>query len=406
MKYKNILIFLILTLPLHAQVNNDKLPTQFSPFLSKAYYNFNFGAITHHFSNDNLLEGYSSSAVKSNKFSGRFLIGYKFREDFAIQYGVMRAAKWFKYININDENIDRTVWINMWSLSLKKDFKLYKKLAIYGELGIGNLARKGFTIGDDTVLPNAHYATALFGAGFKYKLNHEWDLLLNATYLAANKKQDQPYVFQSSVGMLYNLRQIERKKAEAYANDATYFFPKRFIQLGYATSNVGFFTNRLFSSNVNINGKRVGIPIFWHGNSKAANTFSISYQQTAFHTEKLFSLDWGVSLTGFQTMETGTNAYALSVFPVMRFYVLRKKPLDLYLDYSVIGPTYLSEADLDGLETGPKITYQDYMGLGAFVGKNRNLNFEVRIMHYSNGNIFNKNVGVAIPLVFNIGMTL
>ena len=43
------------------------------------------------------------------------------------------------------------------------------------------------------------------------------------------------------------------------------------------------------------------------------------------------------------------------------------------------------------------------MGLGMFVGKKRRLNFEVKIIHYSNGNIFNKNDGIGIPLVFNIG---
>ena len=63
-------------------------------------------------------------------------------------------------------------------------------------------------------------------------------------------------------------------------------------------------------------------------------------------------------------------------------------------------------SDIDGLRTGPKFTYQDFMGIGVFFGKKRAYNFDLRIMHYSNGNIFFNNAGVAIPIVFNIGFTL
>ena len=45
------------------------------------------------------------------------------------------------------------------------------------------------------------------------------------------------------------------------------------------------------------------------------------------------------------------------------------------------------------------------MGLGLFMGKNRKLNAEVNINHYSNGNLFPDNDGVKIPLTFMVGMT-
>ena len=51
-------------------------------------------------------------------------------------------------------------------------------------------------------------------------------------------------------------------------------------------------------------------------------------------------------------------------------------------------------SDIDGLGTGPKFTYQDFMGIGVFFGKKRNYNFDIRIMHYSNGNLFYNNAGL------------
>ncbi|WP_340074259.1 acyloxyacyl hydrolase [Leptobacterium sp. I13] len=389
-----------------SQVNDEKLLAQFSPFLSKTYFNFNLGGIFYPFSNTHLAEGYSSDDIRLNPFSGRFLLGYKFNEDLAIQFGVTRPAAWVKYKNINGRAIERSVWINIWSLSLKRYLNFNNRLSIYGEAGLGNLTRVGFSVGDDVVYPDAHYITPVFGAGIKYTLNKKWDFLLNSMYVPSSTKHNQPYIFQQTVGLLYNLKQIPKEQAKEYTGDSGYFFPKRFIQVGYGSSSIGFFANRFFSMDAKIgNFDSFGIPIFWHGDSRAANTFMISYQQTAFHTKKTFSLDWGVSITGFQTIDTNTNVFALSVFPVLRFYVLRKSLLDMYLNYSVIGPAYISKKNIDGFETGPNLTYQDFMGIGAFVGKKRRLNIELKIMHYSNGNLFTENAGVAIPLMINIGRT-
>ncbi|MFI5132231.1 MAG: acyloxyacyl hydrolase [Chitinophagales bacterium] len=43
------------------------------------------------------------------------------------------------------------------------------------------------------------------------------------------------------------------------------------------------------------------------------------------------------------------------------------------------------------------------MGIGVFAGKKRSLNAEIRIAHYSNGNIFPQNNGVMIPLTLAVG---
>jgi len=403
---KNLLLIALFLGTVSVFGQQEKMRTQFSPFLSKTYYNINFGAISYPYSDANLKPGFVSEGVQKNRFSGRLLLGYKLKEDLAIQFGVLRPGDWFKFDNINNIGYERSVWFNLWSLSLKKKFNLNEKLSFYTELGIGNLTRVGFSINDEVIYKDAHFATLVTGFGFSYRLNNNWDVLLNATYLPKSEKHNQPSTFQSSVGMLYNLKSRPVEEAKKYEKESKYFFPKRFVQVGYGTNNFGFFANEFFAMSAKI-GKteNLGLPVFWLGEVKATQSFMFTYQQTAFHTEKLFSLDWGVSVTGFQTLND-TTVYAISIFPMLRFYLLRGETFDSYVNYSIIGPTFLSKKDIDGYKTGPNITYQDFMGVGAFFGKKRNYNVELRIMHYSNGNLFPENDGVDIPLMLTIGKTL
>lgn len=400
------IVFLIFISNLFSQENEEKLPSQFSPFLSKTYYNFNFGLVHYPFSNKNLKPGYISENTESNAFSGRFLLGYKIRENLGLQFGVMRPASWFKYTNINGIQYDKSVWINLWSLSLKKSITLNNRLRAYGELGIGNLNRVGFSIGEDVIYSDAHYATLVSGLGLEYSLKKNWNLLINTTYLPTSKKHNQPYTFQSSLGLSYNVQPIPQKEALKRAQDSVYFFPKRTIQIGYGTSKIGFYPNEFLSMKATIgNFDSFGIPVFWLGDSEAGHTFSVTYQQTAFRSKKLFSLDWGLSITGFQTVATKTNVLAFSIYPIVRFYLLRRKAFDSYLSYSIIGPTFISKSNIDNLETGPKFTYQDFIEMGAFLGEKRKLNLALKIIHYSNGNIFSKNAGIAIPVTLSLGKT-
>lgn len=407
LKQRLFILLLSVTVLVTSQNKKEINRAQFSPFLSRTYYNFNFGAIEYPFTNQNLKSGYSAEVLQKNRFSGRFLLGYKIKEHLGLQFGVIRPAKWFKYRNVNDTKIDKSVWINIWSLSLKKSVPVNDKWSFYGELGVGNVTRVGFNVGKENVYSDAHYGSLVTGAGVSYKLNNYWDMLLSTTYLPKSDKQNQPYILQSTLGLLYNLRRTEARVAEIEANKTPYFFPKQFLQIGYANSSVGFLTNQFFSMQATVGDfDSFGLPIFWLGDVKAQHTLSVTYQKTAYHSRKLFSLDWGVSVTGFQTEATKTNVFAFSLFPTMRFYLARQKTFDFYMDYSLIGPTLLTKDNIDNLGTGPKLTYQDFMGAGAFFGKERQYNFELKIMHYSNGNIFNENAGVAIPLVFTIGKTL
>ncbi|MEO9571173.1 MAG: acyloxyacyl hydrolase [Polaribacter sp.] len=379
--------------------------SQPSDFLSKTYYSINFGGIFYPFSNDNLIDGYKTDSYSKNSFSGRMLLGYKIKPNLAIQFGTIRPASWFKYDNVNNIGYDRSVWINAWSLSLKQEINLNKKLSLYGEAGIANVTRVGFSINDKVIYNDAHFGSLLYGFGFNYKLNNKFRLNLNGTFLPESEKENQPSISQVSFGFEYHLNKLSKEVVKKHENNG-YFFPKNLIQVSYGTSKIGFGVNRFFGMSLKVgNFESFGIPIFWVGEVKAANTFSVTYQKLAFRTEKIFSLDWGVSITAFNTEATNEKVLAFSIFPSIRFYLMRKKGFDFYANYSLIGPTYLTVKNIDKLNTGPKITFQDTMGFGVFFGKKRSYNAELRIMHYSNGNNFPQNSGVAVPIQFTLGKT-
>lgn len=405
MKKLLFLFFIFLISTKSSSQENKESKAQPSNFLSKSYYSINFGGIFYPFSNSNLIDGYKTDTFSKNYFSGRLLLGYKILPDLAIQFGTLRPAAWFKYNNVNNIGYDRSVWINAWSLSLKKNINLNKKLSMFAEAGIANVTRSGFSIDDKIIYKDTHFASLLYGFGLNYKLNKKWRLNLNGTFLPKSAKENQPSISQVTFGFEYHINKLSKEQVEKHENNG-HFFPKQMIQVSYGNSKIGFGVNRFFGMSLKVgNFESFGIPVFWVGEVKAAHSFSITYQKLVFRTEKIFSLDWGVSITAFQTEATKENVLAFSIFPTMRFYLMRRKGFDMYTNYSLIGPTYLTKSNLDKLNTGPKITYQDTMGLGFFFGKKRDYNAEFRIMHYSNGNIFTKNSGVAIPIQFTFGKT-
>lgn len=380
--------------------------SQPNAFLSKFYYAVNFGGIFYPFSNDNLIDGYKTDTFSKNYFSGKLGFGYKIKENLALQFGVIRPASWFKYNNVNNIGYERSVWINAWYLTLKQNIKLTKKLSFFGELGAANVTRIGFEINDKVIYEDAHFASLLYGFGFNYKLNEKWRLALNGTFFPKSSKNNQPSISQATFGFEYHVQKIDKKLALDYDSNKEIFFPKNLLQVSYGAGAIGYGVNRFFGMSLKVgNFESFGIPVFWVGAVKSAHAASITYQRLIFRSKKVFSLDWGVSATYFKTEATNTDVFAFSIFPSMRFYLLRKPKFDMYTNYSVIGPTLLTVSNIDNLNTGPKTTFQDTMGLGFFFGKQRQYNLEFRIMHYSNGNIFTKNSGVAVPIQFTFGKT-
>jgi hypothetical protein len=142
------------------------------------------------------------------------------------------------------------------------------------------------------------------------------------------------------------------------------------------------------------------------GHAKVDFGIAPHFERNVFHTRKVFALDVGASAGFYKTRQNDERFFTLSAYPLFRFTFLRARRADMYFAYSLAGPTYISKIVLDGLDTGRHFTFQDFMGIGWFVGRERNMTIGVKINHYSNGNIFTQNAGVKIPLTFSVGYAL
>lgn len=389
-----VLFFLFNCLAVFAQ--NKR--AQFPGFLKNSYFGVNIGYINYPFSNKNLKTGYTAKSINIPNVGVKIILyGHEFNKNISAQVTYMRPVDWVSYIDVNGSGTHHSVWMNVGGLTFKGKLPLKKnKMNVYGEAGLGLITRNGFEIDHVPVVEDASYASVLFGAGVEYRINKKWDLLLNGNWSPQNKKANQPATLFIAGGFNHNLRSLSSEKV-ARNSDPKYIFPKNLVQAGYATNSFGYDVNHFFADGA--------IPVFWGGTIAVKNGLSLHYQQNIFHVRRVFSFDWGASFGYWQTNKINEKFFTLSVFPFFRFTLVRTKPADFYFYYSVAGPTFISKSVLDSTVAGRKFTFQDLMGIGMFSGKKRQLNADIRIGHYSNGNIFPDNKGIKIPLTFSIGHT-
>jgi hypothetical protein len=224
--------------------------------------------------------------------------------------------------------------------------------------------------------------------------NERWSILTSVAHVPLNEKFRQPRTLMVTGGVAFSPRSLSAEKAEENRTSGA-MFPGNLIQVGYTTKSFGTGVNR-FATNARI---------FWGGNVDVADGITLRYHRNIFHTKTLFSLDWGASVSQWRSAKDKAGFTTISVFPEFRFTLLRFKAADVYLTYSLAGPTFISRTMIDGHDTGRDFTLQDFMGLGFNTGKQRRFNFEIGIAHYSNGNLFPQNAGVKIPLTLSVGVT-
>jgi hypothetical protein len=251
-------------------------------------------------------------------------------------------------------------------------------------------------------LKDHQYVSILAAGGITYKISEQWELLTHAVYIPKDRN-NHPSIQNYSIGVQYHLNELAPK---IMTTDGTTrpFFPSHTLQVGYGNHFIGYAPNKLVSMNARIGGtESIGLPIFWYGDAKASNTLLVNYSKTVYKSSKFFSLGYGASITAFENSIDKKWTRAFSIYPQISFFFWRREKFDAYATYSVIGPTFITREDINGLETGPKITYQDLIAAGAYWGKNRKWNGELKIIHSSNGNILIRNDGVAVPVVFQSG---
>ena len=392
-----LLLFLINTsLQTQAQKNRNQLPK----LLQHSYFEMNFGSIFYPFSEAHIEDGYTFHSVDIPSPAVRFvLLGYKFNKNLSAQITYMRPVLWVKYYYSIDgaQNQDLrtfTVWMNYVGLTAKYKYSVGKRLSIFGEGGYHLVTRNGYTGAVGPLVKSKMFSSIVIGGGLDYRFNDRWSGLISAIASPEIKKQKQPGTAFISIGGSYHLNPFSKKQIDQSTNSA-HCFPKQMIQIGYSGNNFGYGINNLLES----------VYLFWGGNAEVNHGFSINYQRNIFHRSKIFSMDWGVNFSIWQSNLNREKFITLSIFPVFRFTLLRSKSFDGYLFYSVAGPSYVSRLTIDNFYTGGNFSFQDNMGVGIFWGDQRKYNAELKIGHYSNGNILPKNPGIKIPLTFSVGFT-
>ena len=371
--------------------------TQYPPLLANSYFGVNIGYINYPFTNSTLEPGYSAESIDIPHVAVRILLlGHQFNKNLSAQISYMRPVNWVKYNNINGDHSFHSVWMNVAGLTLKYMLPLNKQFSVYAEAGLGIITRNGFVINRIPVVKDANYASLLTGAGLQYHLNNKWDLVMNMAWSPAHQKVKQPHTIFFSGGFNFHMNPLPAERVKVNSNSG-FIFPEQLLQIGYTTNGLGYGVNNFLSGGA--------IPIFWGGSAEIAKGFTLQYQRNVFHSRRVFALDWGAGISYWKSHINRDGFITMSLFPVFRFTAMRSKSTDLYFNYSVAGPTYISKLIIDNENTGSHFTFQDFMGAGIFTGQKRNMNAEIRISHYSNGNIFPDNAGVKIPLTFNLGYT-
>lgn len=370
---------------------------QYPGALKNSYFGINIGYINYPFSSVQLEAGYTVEKITVPYIAPRItLFGHQFNKYLSAQITYIRPVDWVRYYNINGDKRSHTVWMNVAGLTVATQLPLNKKFFLLAEGGLGVVTRKGFELDSKSVVKNAIVTTILLGGALQYHLNRKWVLQLSTSWSPADGRKKQPQTIFYSFGFNYRLKELSPQKVTSNINNG-YYFAKHLIQASYTTNALSYSVNDLFSKT---------LPLFWGGAAHVKQGLSLHYQRNIFHARKVFSLDWGAGLGYWKSRNNNDRVITFSVYPVLRFTAIRSLKTDLFFEYTVAGPTYISKTLIDKETTGRHFTFYDAMGIGIITGKQKKFTAGVRIAHFSNGNLFPQNDGVKVPLTFSLGYVL
>ncbi|MFZ9388017.1 MAG: acyloxyacyl hydrolase [Chitinophagaceae bacterium] len=366
--------------------------------MRNAYFGVNIGYINYPFSSAQLERGYSVESVSVPHTAVRIVLyGCPINQFLSARITYMRPVNWVEYRNVNGDRVNHSVWMNIAGLTLEGRYPISRKFSLTAEAGLSVITRNGFEINGVPVVKNANYGTGLLGGAIRYHVNPKWDLQLSSAWSPPNKKVRQPETLFFGAGFNYNLRPLPDQRIK-HVERSGLNFPREILFAGITRNDLGYGVNDFVSKGA--------IPIFWGGDAHVRSGFSLSYQRNIFHTRKVFAMDWAVHTGIWKSRDRKESFFTFSLNPVLRFNALRTKPLDLFFEYSVAGPSFISKILVDNVPLGRKFTFHDFMGMGVFAGKQKKIYAGLRIAHYSNGNIFPQNDGVKVPLTLNLGYVL
>ena len=368
--------------------------TQLPASLNQTYFGMGVDYTNIPFSNKNLMNGFSAASFTNPDVGLNVFIGHFFNQYIAAQISLMRPIQWTYANQVSGDGKRHSIWISVFGIAMRPTLPLSEKFSLYGIEGVGIVSRHGFSVGtpDVVAIPSADLMTPLVGGGITYAITPYWHLDTGLQYAVARPSEHQPHVLYAFGGFYYVFHTLHIPNFYK----TQYIVHKNFIQ-------VGSFSTDVFNPDINKYFTIHYLPIFWGGDVKTKNGGWVVYERNIFHTHKLFSLDLGASAATYQSAISDQSFQAFSIFPVFRLWFWRSPRVDFYFTYTVAGPAVLTRTHIDGTYVGGNFTFQDLMGVGAFIGKNKHFNVNAKIGHYSNGNLLTNNPGIEVPLVISMG---
>jgi hypothetical protein len=369
--------------------------TQYPWLLRNAFISIDVGALSQPFEGLTLSAGRTTPPPDVPRTAVRaVLLGRELGHGLSVQGSYTRPVSYVRYTGVNGptDTTGHHVRVNFGGVTIRGQHSVGGGVSAFAEGGLGFTSRTGFDVAGRPVVPDVHFASPMVGAGLDYRVTRSLDLTVGTTYVPGRAEFSQPRTLFTSGGVRFTMRPLTEAQLAARHEDGV-IFPSTLVQVEYS-SGVGYGVNTFLS-------KRV--PVFWGGHALVDQGGALHVQHNVFHTRRVFALDVGADVGTYRTRQARERFATLSAYPLLRFTFLRRRPADVYFAYSLAGPTYISRVILDGLDTGRHFTFQDFMSLGVFAGRDRHLNVNVKINHFSNGNIFTQNAGVKIPLTFGVG---
>jgi hypothetical protein len=366
------------------------------------------------FTLDELQPGILPMDISTPQVAVRAFIDHAFNERLALRVSLMRPFEWVTYTGQPYFDTVHSIQLSIAALTLAPAVPLSRRTSLYGELGPGLLTRDGFEVEEVAAVTDFEALTVVLGGGLRYELARHWNADLNLMFVPAVAGKQQPATFLAGLGLSFvTTRPATRKPGPGgllepplgvpptrsnrqASDDPAYEFPLNCLHFG-------FVDHHLFRWDVNHYFTLPNLPIFWNGDVKTKRGAIVMYERNIYHTRKRFSIDWGASISSWESDKESLTFGAFSLFPSLKIWLVRGRTWDLYFTYSLAGPTVLTRNRFDGIDTGKNVTFQDFMGLGTFLGADKHLNVSVRIFHYSNGNLFAQNPGIAVPAVIGLG---
>ena len=142
-------------------------------------------------------------------------------------------------------------------------------------------------------------------------------------------------------------------------------------------------------------------PIFWSSKSRVDYGLLFTYERTVFHTQKYFSINVGANFAWWS--DKSQIQLALAGYFVFRFWLFRTQTFNPYIEWSIAGPSIISRRFFNNHNLGSRFIFQDFLGIGAVVGRAQHIVISFKMVHYSNGDLFMHNDGFNVPIVLSIG---